>query len=203
MQWYRRLGALLVLTGIAGLLLSGAAALAAQAALSSEVIRIHIVAASDAPEHQAQKLLVRDRILSELTALLSDCGDTTEAAAVLERALPDLTDAAQDTLRQIGCRDAVQVSLAVEPFPTRSYSGFSLPAGPYLALRLVIGDGRGQNWWCVAFPPLCMDAVSSSEELTALGLDERSAALAADGYTLRFRCVELWERLCPDQPMAT
>ncbi len=193
--WTRRAGIVLILLGLAGLLLTGAAAERARAALEDEIIRVHIVAASDAPEDQARKLLVRDRILTELSPLLADCTDADEARAVLLAALPDLSAAAEETLREAGCTDAVTASLAVEAFPTRDYAGFSLPAGPYTALRLVIGAGGGHNWWCVAFPPLCLEAVSGSDELTAMGLSPDAAALMTGGYTLRFRCVELLERL--------
>ncbi len=195
--WTRRAGVFLILLGLAGLLLTGAAAERARTALAEELIRIHIVAASDAPEDQARKLLVRDRVLSELSPLLADCADAGEARAVLTEALPDLAAAAEEVLRETGCADPVTASLAVEAFPTRDYEGFSLPAGRYTALRLVIGDGGGHNWWCVAFPPLCLEAVSSGGELTAMGLSPDAAALMTDGYTLRFRCVELAERLRP------
>ncbi len=193
--WIRRAGVLLILLGLAGLFLTGAAAERARAALEDELIRIHIVAASDSPEDQARKLLVRDRILTELSPLLADCGTAAEAQAILLEALPDLAAAAEEVLREAGCTDAVTASLAVEAFPTRDYEGFSLPAGRYTALRLVIGDGGGHNWWCVAFPPLCLEAVSGGGELTAMGLSPDAAALMTGGYTLRFRCVELAERL--------
>lgn len=203
-RWDQRLGVFLLLLGAAGFLLTGTAALRAQAALADQVIRIHIVAASDAPEDQLRKLLVRDRVLAALEPLLADCATEAEAEERLLEHLAALTATAETALRETGRPEPVTASLATEFLPTRNYDGFSLPAGRYRTLRLVIGPGAGRNWWCVAFPPLCLAAVSDSEDLAALGLDPASASLAADGCTIRFRCVELWDRLQPEhQPTAT
>ena len=84
-------------------------------------------------------------------------------------------------------------------FPTKDYDGFSLPAGKYLALRVIIGEGRGQNWWCVVFPPLCTAAACDWQDAGRdAGLAEDDLSLMAEedqGYQLRFRSVELWEKL--------
>ena len=83
-------------------------------------------------------------------------------------------------------------------FPTKEYEDFTLPAGEYLALRVVIGEGEGHNWWCVVFPPLCAETTSDlAETAMAAGLTEDQVALIteSDGYVLRFKAVELWERL--------
>ena len=84
-------------------------------------------------------------------------------------------------------------------FPTKVYDGFTLPAGEYLALRVVIGKGAGQNWWCVVFPPLCTAAASDvSETAMAAGLSEADVGLITEedsGYVLKFKCVELWEQI--------
>ena len=89
--------------------------------------------------------------------------------------------------------------LAETSFPTKDYDGFSLPAGRYLALRLVIGQGTGQNWWCVVFPPLCTAAASEVPETAlAAGLTEDQVSLMTgedDGYVLKFKVVEWWEEL--------
>ena len=84
-------------------------------------------------------------------------------------------------------------------FPTREYDGFTLPAGEYLALRVVIGEGAGRNWWCVVFPPLCT-AASAEVPAAALaaGLTEDQVGLITEedrGYVLKFKTVEWWEQL--------
>ena len=83
-------------------------------------------------------------------------------------------------------------------FPTREYEDFTLPAGEYLALRVVLGEGEGHNWWCVVFPPLCAETTSSlSQTAMAAGLTEEEVALIteSDGYQLKFKAGELWEKV--------
>ena len=93
----------------------------------------------------------------------------------------------------------VSAELADTEFPTKEYDGFTLPAGEYLALRVIIGDGAGQNWWCVLFPPVCMAAGTDMPvSALAVSLDPEEIRLVTEedrGYVLKFKAVELWERL--------
>ena len=95
--------------------------------------------------------------------------------------------------------DPVSVSLEEAEFPLKAYDGCALPSGGYLALRVVIGAGEGRNWWCVVYPPLCTAAASDlSRTALGAGLTEDDLSLITgdgDGYVLRFRSLELWERL--------
>ena len=156
--------------------------------LSDQVVRLHVVANSDSPEDQAEKLRLRDRALALLSPLLADCGSRDEAVNIIL--------SHRDELEALG---DVTVRVAREYFPTRQYGTFSLPAGEYTALRLTIGDGAGQNWWCVVFPPLCTEALTVGDAADAfLSLDEESADLIAGPdreYDLRFRVVEWWGEL--------
>ena len=158
-----------------------------QRGLASRLIRLHIVAASDTPEDQARKLRVRDALLPELAALTANCPDAEAAAAALEGALPALAETAARTL---GTGEPVTASLAWEPFPRRDYRSFSLPAGLYRALRLTLGAGEGHNWWCVAFPALCLPA--AEEEAEAAAFDEAAAAVGLTDSELAY--------LRPDAP---
>ena len=171
---------------------AGAAALRTQARLSEKVIRLHVLANSDSPADQALKLRVRDRLLQETAPLLQQARDCRDMEALLRDHLPELAAAARDTL---GDSYPVTLELRETEFPTRCYDTFSLPAGRYLALRAVIGDGDGRNWWCVVFPPLCGGAApdTDSGDFTAeeIGLITRQTV----PYTLKFRAVECWERL--------
>ena len=124
-----------------------------QKTLSSRLIRLHVVAASDDLLDQARKLAVRDALLPEIAALTAGCADADAAAAALEQGLPRLRATAFDAL---GTGEPVRASLADELFPRRDYDTFSLPAGTYRALRVTLGAGAGHNWWCVAFPALCL-----------------------------------------------
>ena len=188
-----------LLIGLAVFLASGGLALRAQSQLAERVVRLHVLANSDGEEDQALKLLVRDRVLARATELLTQAKDRTEAEALLRAELPELEALAVRELRANGCAYPVTAKLTDTEFPTREYDGFTLPAGEYLALRVVIGEGAGRNWWCVVFPPLCT-AASADVPAAALaaGLTEDQVGLITEedrGYVLKFKAVEWWEEL--------
>lgn len=89
----------------------------------------------------------------------------------------------------------MRITLGSEYYPTREYESFSLPAGQYSSLRVIIGEGQGHNWWCVVFPPLCVSATEQNRALDAMSEPERALITEANGYELRFRIVELWGEL--------
>lgn len=190
---------LALLLALAVTILWGAASLGQQEELGRKVIRLHVIANSDSPEDQALKLRVRDRVLARAQEILEQSADMEQAEQALTAALPELTREARETLAAEGCAQPVQARLEPAEFPTKDYDGFSLPAGKYLALRVIIGQGAGQNWWCVVFPPLCTVAACQWQDAgRAAGLEEDDLSLMAEedaGYELRFRSVELWEML--------
>jgi len=190
---------LALLLALAVTILWGAASLGQQEELGRKVIRLHVIANSDSPEDQALKLRVRDRVLARAQEILEQSADMEQAEQALTAALPELTREARETLAAEGCAQPVQARLEPAEFPTKDYDGFSLPAGKYLALRVIIGEGRGQNWWCVVFPPLCTAAACDWQDAGRdAGLAEDDLSLMAEedqGYQLRFRSVELWEML--------
>ena len=190
---------LALLLALAVTILWGAASLGQQEELGRKVIRLHVIANSDSPEDQALKLRVRDRVLARAQEILEQSADMEQAEQALTAALPELTREARETLAAEGCTQPVQARLEPAEFPTKDYDGFSLPAGKYLALRVIIGEGRGQNWWCVVFPHLCTAAACQWQDAgRAAGLEEDDLSLMAEedaGYELRFRSVELWEML--------
>ena len=188
-----------LLVGLAAFLASGGLALRAQTQLAERVVRLHVLANSDGEEDQELKLLVRDRVLARATELLTQAGNRAEAESLLRRELPELEALAARELRANGCDYPVTAELTDTEFPTREYDGFTLPAGEYLALRVVIGEGAGRNWWCVVFPPLCT-AASADVPAAALsaGLSEEQVGLITEedqGYVLKFKAVEWWEQL--------
>ena len=188
-----------LLIGLAVFLISGGLALRTQTRLADRVVRLHVLANSDGEEDQALKLLVRDRVLAQATELLTQAKDRTEAETLLREELPELEALAVRELRANGCAYPVTAELTDTEFPTREYDGFTLPAGEYLALRVVIGEGAGRNWWCVVFPPLCT-AASADVPAAALsaGLSEEQVGLITEedqGYVLKFKAVEWWEQV--------
>lgn len=158
--------------------------------LNEELIRLHVVAHSDSREDQAVKLQVRDAVLAKLNREMGNAGDVKKARAYLMEHLGELEQAANETLKSLGSGETAKVSLTSERFPMREYDTFSLPAGVYQSLRIVIGDGCGQNWWCVVFPSLCLPATAEGfgEAAVEAGFSPglASALSGKDGYELRF-----------------
>lgn len=188
-----------LMIGAAVCLLAGALSLQTQDALAEKVVRLHVLANSDSKDDQALKLRVRDRVLARATELLEQSTDRGAAETLLQSHLPELEALAAEEIAANGYAYGVTAELSEERFPTKEYDGFTLPAGEYLALRIIIGAGAGQNWWCVVFPPLCT-AASADVPTTALaaGLEEDQVGLITEensGYVLKFKSVELWEQL--------
>ena len=190
---------LALLLALAVTLLWGAWSLHRQDDLQEKMIRLHVIANSDSDADQTLKLSVRDAVLCRAEDILRQSADMTEARARLRDSLPAIGDAAAQELAAQGSGYAVSVALEDTEFPRKTYDGFALPAGEYLALRVVIGAGEGRNWWCVVYPPLCTAAACELEGVALEGgmtADDLSLMTGENaGYVLRFRSLELWERL--------
>ena len=158
--------------------------------LRENLLRLHVVGASNSQEDQAVKLQVRDAVLGSLEEGLRDMTDPQEAWDYVSRMLPQVEAAANRALAAAGFSETVQVSLTEEAFPTREYDTFSLPAGVYKALRVVIGEGEGKNWWCVVFPQLCGAEGEFMETASTAGLDPELAKSLEGEYELRFWVLE-------------
>ena len=170
---------------------------ATQVRLASQVIRLHVLANSDSEEDQALKLEVRDRVLETTSALLAGETEPQAAAVLLNQHLDDIAQTAAQEISAQGHDDRVEVRLEQTWFPTRQYQGISLPAGNYLALRVLIGAAEGHNWWCVVFPNLCLPAVSE-QALEASTLTPGQISLLQEeetSYVFRFKALELWQSL--------
>ena len=167
--------------------------------LNEELIRLHVVAASDSEADQTIKLQVRDAVIESLSEAMTELKDVDQARAYLRENLPKIQQSANDCLRSLGCGDCAVVTLEKEAFDTRYYDTFTLPAGIYEALRITIGDGAGRNWWCVVFPTLCVPATSEGFADVAAGAgfpDALTAALEGEqGYELRFYLLDVLGRL--------
>lgn len=161
----------------------------AQEQLAGKLVRLHVLANSDSEEDQALKLQVRDAVLQ------ASKGESEITDALLEK----LRKAAQKTVYRSGKTQQVYVSRELCYFDTRVYEDFSLPAGYYDAVRVVIGKGEGHNWWCVIYPPLCAGVCEKDLAATAreAGLTEQEIGLICEqnGYILRFKLAELWGRI--------
>ena len=121
----------------------------------SDYVRLHILANSDSIEDQKLKLKVRDAVVAYVTPYVKDVQDAKEAENTISSHKEDIIRLAKHTLAESGANYGVDVQLGNFEFPVRSYGSLILPAGDYRAVRILLGDAAGQNWWCVLFPPLC------------------------------------------------
>lgn len=133
----------------------------------AELIRLHVLAEDDSEQAQSLKLKVRDAILATTQTLLADCESADEAYEIINEALPELEAAAAECLRANGSEISVRAETGVFAFPDREYDGVTVPAGDYRALRIVLGEGEGQNWWCVLYPSLCLPSEAGYPSLLA------------------------------------
>jgi len=122
---------------------------------ADDYLRIHIRANSNDEDDQAVKYVVRDGVINFLTPLLADCSDKRDAYNALKNAAPSLAAEADKILKENGFSYTSRAEVRNEDFPTRIYDGITLSAGNYTALIIELGEGNGDNWWCVAYPPLC------------------------------------------------
>lgn len=134
---------------------------AAQSKIADSVVRLHIVANSDSDSDQAIKLKVRDAILENMKEKYPDGATKEEAANYLKNSLDEIEGIASEVLSENGSNDLVNAKYGVYPFPTKEYDEFALPAGEYEAVRVELGSAKGENWWCIMFPPLCVADESS------------------------------------------
>lgn len=175
-----------------------------QAALSSEFLRLHIIAHSDSPEDQKLKLMVRDRILSESGDLFEPGCDISKARDEVRKSLGKIEDTAKKVISENGYDYPVRASLGKSTFPTKEYGNLVLPTGTYEALKIEIGESKGKNWWCVLFPPLCFvdeSCVSANaEEVRSLekNIGKSNISLISkdksNGTKIKFKTYEIWQK---------
>lgn len=160
--------------------------------LSEDVMRVHILANSDSAADQSLKLAVRDRVLEQCSDYFEDCENKYQAMRVTEEHLAEIERLAESEIRRHGFDYPVKAQVGQAYFNTRYYDKFTIPAGWYDSLRLTIGDGGGQNWWCVMYPTLCVGAATEDtmkEELS----DGEYRVVTSDKLDFRFKLVEYWE----------
>ncbi len=127
---------------------------------NEEYLRIHIRANSNGVSDQAVKYEVRDEVVEYLTPIVAESGSLAEAERKILPRLKEVAAVANETLEAAGCFYGAAADIRTENFPTRVYDGCEFPAGEYRALILTLGEGAGDNWWCVVYPPLCFTSVS-------------------------------------------
>lgn len=133
--------------------------------IPEEAIRLRIIANSDSPEDQLLKQQVRDLVTEEINKWVGSLDNIEDARKVIELHIPDIQKIVDDTIANNGYHysEKAKVELGVVPFPTKMYGDIVYPAGDYEALRITLGEGQGDNWWCVLFPPLCFVDMSTGD----------------------------------------
>ena len=179
---------------IAFLTLWGFIPTAEECEIYDSTIRLHIIANSDSEDDQRVKLLVRDAILQHISEY--DAATKEEALLAIRSDRDEITDIARKVLLENGMDKNVAIEIGKEEYPVRYYEDFSLPAGEYTSVRIIIGEGEGQNWWCVLFPPMCTSfAIESDDEsYTSVGLskDQYNMITGANGeYKVKFKLLEI------------
>ncbi|NLB72860.1 MAG: stage II sporulation protein R [Firmicutes bacterium] len=135
---------------------------------TTNLIRLHIMANSDSVDDQALKLVIRDTVLREVKGLLVEAATKHEVWQILSESLNRIEDAARNEISSRGKDYGVTVELGTFTFPPCSYGDLQVPAGDYDAIRVMLGSGRGRNWWCVLFPPLCFIQVADNGRIQGL-----------------------------------
>lgn len=154
--------------------------------ISDSVFRLHVIANSDSPEDQNLKYKVRDNLLKYMNKLCKDCSTKEEAIKLVDENKDSFKKIAENTIKENGYSYSVNINIGNFEFPTKNYGDISLPAGYYDALRVEIGEAKGQNWWCVMFPPLCFVDISSgivpqeSKEQLKTDLSDEEFSLISD-----------------------
>ncbi len=165
------------------------------------VVRLHVLANSDTEEDQALKLKVRDALLEVTSPLVEGCTTQAEAIDALNGHISELETAALAVIEAEGYDYPVTVLLGEEDYPTRVYESCAFPAGTYVSLRVLIGEGEGQNWWCCLFPPLCLSAATAKQDnedaFIQVGLTKDQYGIITETgktkYKVRFKILEVLE----------
>ena len=170
--------------------------------IADSVFRLHVIANSDSKEDQDLKYKVRDALLSYMNSITSNCNSKQEVIEVAKEHSKDFEDIAIKTMAENGYAYPVKVEIGQFDFPTKIYGDISFPSGTYDALKVELGKAKGQNWWCVMFPPLCFIDISSgvvpdeSKQYLKNNMSEEEYALVSNkddiGINFKFKLLEFF-----------
>jgi len=170
--------------------------------ISENVFRLHVIANSDSAEDQNLKYLVKDELIKYMNSLCEDISSKKEAIKIAQENKNEFYNIAKKVINDNGFNYDVNINIGNFSFPTKTYGDISLPAGFYDALKVEIGSGSGQNWWCVMFPSLCFVNITegvvpqeSKENLQDNMSEENYNLISSDTFEfkLKFKLIELFE----------
>lgn len=167
------------------------------ASVRENVLRLHVIASSDSAADQEVKLKVRDAVLENGAELFDGSVTAGQAEEKITPRLAEVEQTADRVLKENGFDYTASAMVVNEYFDVRQYGDLTLPAGKYHAVKIVLGEGRGQNWWCVMFPPLCLPAAEEKDEeaFAVFGGSNEKIVSGKKEYQIRFRIVEAAEKL--------
>lgn len=163
--------------------------------LYENTVRLHVLANSDSEQDQSLKLLVRDALLNTVNDLKASGKE--DALKKIQEQKESLEKIAETVIMNNGKEYSVKIEIGKEMYPTKHYEDFSLPAGEYTSVRVIIGKGEGQNWWCVLYPPLCTNSAVKYDEEACIqagltkGQYDMITANESGRYRIKFRLLEL------------
>lgn len=173
--------------------------------IANSVFRLHVIANSDEKEDQELKLKVRDNVLSYMNKICENTTSKEDAILIANKHINEFKEIALNTIHENGYDYSVTIRIGNFSFPTKTYGDISLPSGYYDALRIEIGEAKGQNWWCVMFPPLCFVDVSSgivpdeSKETMKNDLSDEEFSLISDNedsnIKFKFKLIEWFQNV--------
>ncbi len=173
--------------------------------LEDRILRLHILAAGDDTASQEIKLHVRDAVLSHIRDAVANATTAEEAEDALSPLLPEIVAVANRTLKSYGVSYRAKAEITTEFFPIKQYGSLLLPPGEYRALRIVLDEGEGKNWWCMLYPSLCFtEGITATlpeeekEELRGLLDEEEFETLFSQKETkpkFTFRILKIWKKL--------
>ena len=168
---------------------------------TKDVLRLHILANSDADYDQQLKLKVKDAVAAKVAEDMKEAGieDKQQAADFMEKKNARYIKLAKEVIKKEGFEYDVTATLGKHWFPIKMYGDTIYPEGEYDAYRLLIGSAEGKNWWCVLFPRLCTDLATSKEDFAAVGFTPEQYRIITESedaaYRIRFRLLEFFEEL--------
>ncbi len=173
--------------------------------VSSKLIRFHVIANSDSVEDQNLKLKVKDEVIKFMAPMLKNSNSIEQSREILKKNDSKIKEISARIIKENGYEYKVNTSLSKENFPVKTYGNITLPEGKYEAYRILIGDAKGKNWWCVMFPPLCFVDVTKGEVADKETSAEMKKVLNDDEFNyvdnennkveFKFKIVEIFNNL--------
>ena len=161
--------------------------------ISQKVFRLHILANSDSAEDQNLKLGVRDYVLQKSASIFEDADSLEQAIEKANSNIDEFEKYAKQAIEKLGYDYPVSVKVDKEYFDTRTYDNFYMPAGVYNCLKIIIGEGKGHNWWCVMYPTVCISACTN--DFDKVLTKEEKKMITSKKYIPKFKMLEIVNKL--------